>query len=273
LQAIDTEETAVEDTGVRFIVRSVSSLTRKREEGAAGPPQSNGGRNPFLPPDPALVVGGISPTHLATLNKYPVVEHHLLMVRRQFVPQEHLLDADDCAAIAWCLAEIDGVAFYNGGKAAGASQPHKHLQLVPLPLGTGVWDVPMEALFDKWSAAGGVLKLLQLPFGNAFALLESKLFDDPARAAERIHDFYVAQMLAIGAMAEDTAANDPQQMKAYNLLLTRRWMLAVPRSQERFGGISISALGFAGSLFVRTGDDMQRLREVGPMSALRQVVE
>lgn len=271
LQAIETEESAIDDAGVRFIVRSVSTLVKKQAESAAGPRADDSGRNPFVPPEVALVVGGLSPTHFAVLNKYPVVAHHLLVVRREFVPQEHLLDLHDCAAIARCLAEVDGLAFYNGGTVAGASQPHKHLQLVPLPLGIGAWDVPMEALFDTWSAFGGVLKLLRLPLNHAFTLLEPNLFDDPPRAAGRVHELYVRQMLAIGAMHENTAANDPQQACAYNLLVTRRWMLAVPRSQEKFGGISISALGFAGSLFVRTEDDMKRLREAGPMSALRAV--
>jgi len=36
----------------------------------------------------------------------------------------------------------------------------------------------------------------------------------------------------------------------YNLLATRRWMLVVPRRQERYEKISVNALGFAGSLFV-----------------------
>ncbi len=42
----------------------------------------------------------------------------------------------------------------------------------------------------------------------------------------------------------------------WNLLVTRRWMLVVPRLCERFEGVAINALGFAGSLFVR--DDVQR---------------
>ena len=29
------------------------------------------------------------------------------------------------------LAEVEGLAFFNGGTVAGASQPHKHLQVVP----------------------------------------------------------------------------------------------------------------------------------------------
>jgi ATP adenylyltransferase len=60
-------------------------------------------------------------------------------------------------------------------------------------------------------------------------------------------------------------------MAPYNLLVTRRWMLAVPRSRERFDSISVNALGFAGSLFVRDAAEMQRLREARPMRVLKEV--
>jgi ATP adenylyltransferase len=266
LQPITTDETYLDDAGVRFVVRSVSSLARKQAQAAAQPAAAN----PFLPPEPELTVGALSPTHVAVLNKNPVVAHHLLIVTREFAPQEQLLDEADFDALARCLAEIDGLAFYNGGRAAGASQPHKHLQLVPLPLGGGTWDVPMEALFDTWSARGGVLRLLQLPFRHAFSLVEPALFDAPQRTAERMHELYTLQMAAIGVVPDD-AANDTQQALPYNLLMTRRWMLAVPRAQEHFGAISINALGFAGSLFVRDQSQMQALREGGPMNALRAV--
>ena len=251
---------------MRFIVRSVSTLADKGEARDEALPKG-ALPHPFLPPEPALTVGNVSPTHVGVLNKYPVVAHHLLIVTRQFVPQEELLDAADFAALAWCLAEIDGLGFYNGGRDAGASQTHKHLQLVPLPLGGRPWDVPMEALFDTWSARGAVLKLLQLRFKHAFAMLDPKLYDDPPQAAERLHELYSAQMEAIGVAGPD----DRQQLGPYNLLVTRRWMLAIPRSKEKFASISISALGFAGSLFVRNDRDMASLREAGPMNVLRAV--
>jgi ATP adenylyltransferase len=142
------------------------------------------------------------------------------------------------------------------------------LQLVPLPLGAGPWDVPMEALFDSWAAAGAVLQLLRLPFKHAFALLDPPLFEDRERAADRMRELYDAAIGEIGVM-EEGAANDAPN--PYNLLLTRRWMLAVPRSRERFDSISVNALGFAGSLFVRDAAEMQRLREAGPMRVLRGV--
>jgi ATP adenylyltransferase len=271
LQPIATEESFVEDAGVRFVVRSVSSLARKREEARERELKKDGEREPFLPPEAPLTVGEITPTHVGVLNKFPVVAHHLLVVTKQFVPQKEPLDRDDFAAVATCLGELDWLAFYNAGRDAGASQPHKHLQLVPLPLGAGSWDVPMEALFDSWAAAGAVLRLLRLPFKHAFALLDPPLFLDPERAADRMHELYDAAMGAIGVMEEGAANDEPKRTLPYNLLVTRRWMLAVPRSREKFGSISVNALGFAGSLFVRDDAEMHRLREAGPMSVLREV--
>jgi ATP adenylyltransferase len=278
LRPIATEESVVEDAGVRFIVRSVSSLAEKGQEtprrAPLGAPLDRGAeqkRNPFLPPDPALTIGEISPTHVAVLNKYPVVEHHLLLVTKRFIPQEEALDHDDFAAAATCLGEIDGLAFYNAGREAGASRPHKHLQLVPLPLGAGPWVVPMEVLFDSWAAAGPALRLLRPPFSHAFALLDPLLFEDRERAAERMLELYDAAMDAIEVVEEGAANDEPKRMAPYNLLVTRRWMLAVPRSRERFDSISVNALGFAGSLFVRDAAEMQRLREAGPMRVLQEV--
>ena len=277
LQPIATEESFVEDAGVRFIVRSVSSLAEKGREtprrAPLGAPLHRGadGQNPFLPPDPALTIGEISPTHVGVLNKYPVVAHHLLVVTKRFIPQEEPLDHDDFAAVATCLGEIDGLAFYNAGRDAGASQPHKHLQLVPLPLGAGPRNLPMEAVFDSWAAAGAVLQLLRLPFKHAFALLDPLLFDDRGRAADRMRELYDAAIEAIGVMEEGAANDEPKRTAPYNLLVTRRWMLAVPRSRERFDSISVNALGFAGSLFVRDQAEMQALRKAGPMSVLKEV--
>lgn len=266
LQPIETVEAPLEDAGVRFVVRSVSSLARKPRAAARAE------ADPFLPPEPDLTLGALSATHVAVLNKYPVVERHLLVVTRAFVDQETLLDRDDCEAIAACLRGLDGLAFYNGGRDAGASQSHKHLQLVPLPIGDGPWGVPMEALFDAWVATGRAARLPRLPFANAFAPLEEPAVGR-ADFADRLLERYQALLAACSLVAShDEAANEPQRQAApYNLLVTRRWMLVVPRSRERFGTISVNALGFAGSLFVRDDAELRALREAGPMGVLQAV--
>jgi len=72
------------------------------------------------------------------------------------------------------------------------------------------------------------------------------------------------------AMLEAVGLN-PRNPTPYNLLVTRHWMLLVPRARECFAAISINGLGFAGSLFVKTESDLALLRETGPLKALASV--
>jgi ATP adenylyltransferase len=255
LEPIATEETVLDDGGVRFLVRRVSTLaTKERVRDARAAAQRP--LDPFDPPEPELTVASLSDTHVAVLNKFPVLAGHLLAVTRRFVDQEALLDADDMDALGRCLDAIDGLAFYNAGAAAGASQPHKHLQIVPLPLGTHGPALPIDALLDG-AGGDGPATLARLPFAHAFVR-----HDD---AADRL-DAYWALLAAAGLHVADGRASAP-----YNLLATRRWMLLVPRSRERFGAVSVNALGFAGSLFVRDAAELEALRAAGPMAVLASV--
>lgn len=261
IEPIETEESRIADGGVEFLVRRLSSLARKerlaRMRATAARPV-----DPFDPPEPELTVAALSPTHLAVLNKFPVLDGHLLFVTRRFADQEELLDAGDMAALARGLAEIDGLAFYNGGALAGASQPHKHLQLVPLPLARAAAGIPIEAVFDPSAGAEGPISLARLPFAHAFVRFAPGLASDGAA----LLDAYWALLAAARLHVVEGRASAP-----YNLLATRRWMLLVPRARERFGSISVNALGFAGSLFVRDDAELAALARAGPMAALTAV--
>ncbi len=61
------------------------------------------------------------------------------------------------------------------------------------------------------------------------------------------------------------------QSAPYCFLVTRGWMLLVPRSKEFFGDISLNSLAFVGSLFVRNEQQLESLKNVGPMNALKAV--
>ena len=264
MQPVATSEEIVPDAGVDFLVRRLSSLARKEEaKQAAGP------ANPFLPHEPDLFVADISASHFALLNKFNVIAHHLLIVTRRFVDQEMLVDLDDFRALAACMAQMDGLAIYNGGAVAGASQPHKHLQLVPLPFLPHGPPVPMERLFEALTGRSGIQRVPGLPFRHAFAWIQPAWFDDPDDAAARLLALYLDLLLAVDlAPAPDNGA---RQAGPYNLLGTRRWMLLVPRSGESFDSVSVNSLGYAGSLFVR--DEAQRhvFKRAGPMAVLRAV--
>ena len=61
------------------------------------------------------------------------------------------------------------------------------------------------------------------------------------------------------------------QSAPYNALVSREWMFVVPRSKEDFADISINALGFAGSIFVKSSHELARVRKAGPMAMLAAV--
>ena len=260
LQPIATTSEQVIDGGVSFDVRVVDSLLRKSAVWV--PPDPDVPRpNPFLPHDPDLFVADVSDTHVCLLNKFKVLDHHMLIVTREFAEQTSLLDEADLAALWACMQGVEGLGFYNGGEEAGASQPHKHLQLAPYPLGEAIDRPPVEILFTDAEYEGAVGTAPGLPFVHALARLV------PGVTAAELHSTYLDLLVATGLPPRA----DGLQAGPYNLCLTRDWMLAVPRSREYHGRISINAIGYAGGLLVKDEAELQVVREVGPMAILRGV--
>ena len=262
--SIPTTPEVIEQSGMAFQVRVITAIAMKAFTTAAQP-----NANPFLPYDPDLFVAEISQTHVALLNKFNVVDHHLVIVTRSFEPQEALLTREDCAALLICLAEIDGLGFYNAGPAAGASQRHKHLQLIPLLAPTEP-RLPIEPLLRSVQMAGATGTVPGLPFLHAYAPIDPTWTDQRKDGASLLLACYHSLLRAVGwsveAMLGGSAPSAP-----YNLLVTRQWLLLVPRSEEYFEGISINALGFAGTLLVKDAAQLAILRKQGPMTALQRV--
>ena len=263
IQSLPTSMEVIEEDGVPFQVRILEALARKEKTRT---PQSHA--NPFLPYDPDLFVAPISPTHIALLNKFNVVEHHLLLVTRKFEEQRSQLTQKDCEALLIALTEIDGLAFYNAGPEAGASQSHKHLQL--LPLDATIAPLPIEPMFRFAQLTDMVGSVPRLPFRHAYAAMDCDWTNPEKDSGASLHACY-RRLLYMAGLSVDAAAGSHAPTAPYNLLMTRRWMLLVPRSQESFEGISINALGFAGAFLVKDAQQLAILRRVGPMTVLRQV--
>ncbi len=272
LLPVPTDHRVIEEGGIRYLVRVLAGLRRKDE---ARREQNEAARkgdkiNPFLPPEAALTVGSLTDTHLGVLNKFNVVEHHLLIVTREFEDQKTLLTPQDFDALWLCLAEYDGLGFYNGGPEGGASQEHKHLQLVPLPLGKEEHVVPVEPLLNAAPAAReSIVTVPAFPFRHAFIRLYPDLWKTPATAAARAFGCYADLLQAVGMQPPVADGLVPQSLP-YCLLVTRRWMLLVPRSQEYFQGVSLNSLAYAGSFFVRDEGQLDLLRKAGPLRALTE---
>jgi ATP adenylyltransferase len=262
LRSIPTSFELVEDreTGTPFVVRIVEHLEQEQE--ATGE-QQRPGANPFLPYNRELFVADVSETHLCLLNKFNVLDHHLLIVTRSFEEQESPLTLDDFEALWLCMAEREGLGFYNSGPDAGASQPHKHLQLVSVPVGVGPERTPFDPLLATARFDGPLGSVEALPFVHAVAKLDEQSSPGSPGAAAAALAIYRAMLRRVGI---DTEAPRP-----YNLLATRDWMFLLPRTRGFFHSIEVNALGFAGALLVRNQEQLAFVRREGPMTLLRNV--
>lgn len=261
LQPIRTEQCWLADGPFRFSVRWVSSLALKDRARVDTVIRRKPDFNPFLPPEPELTVAELGPAHLVVLNKFPVIDRHLLIVTRQFEDQRTPLSRADFDALAAVIAVHGGLGFYNGGRLAGASQAHKHLQWVPETAAAldAFLPPPLPA------TGAGAVAHPALPWAHAYVRL-----GDGSTADARPDGAALAAAFRTACAALDLPCTaDP--MPPYNLLVTREVLLVVPRVHEKWQDVSVNSLGYAGSLFVRDREQIERLRAQGPLAVLAAV--
>jgi ATP adenylyltransferase len=164
--------------------------------------------------------------------------------------------------------DTGGLWFFNSCAAAGASQPHRHLQLLPREAETA--SCPLAPLLLAQLAGE------QPPWPWRYSLGRRQVRpadpdSGPAQASA------LAQELA-GLYREHAAhlelgdpSRDPQPRHPYNLLFDDDWFLMVRREREHCAGFSLNALGFAGYLLATSGSDLRWLEAHGPWRLLQEV--
>ncbi|CAK7207612.1 bifunctional AP-4-A phosphorylase/ADP sulfurylase [Sporothrix eucalyptigena] len=280
--------------GVPFQLRFAPALAKKPKaakpagdkDKSAQPPTPF---NPFEDPPPGLMVipdvcGG---THRLVLNKFAISQDHSILATTTFRPQAHVLEATDLAAAYTCIeayadAGEELFVFFNSGSHSGASQPHRHLQLLPvakmregLEDGGSGWDVLVDRLIEGKSG--------EVPFYVAAARLS------PGSTPSSLHTTYLdlyrqARAAAQGTSAViatgdvDTTAEESGDVPAsisYNLALTKETMAIIPRTAEGAsvtsdgGSLSLNGTVLAGTALVKNEaewdalkSDSSRLEEV-----------
>lgn len=212
--------------------------------------------NPFLPWDRPLEVDRLESGHVLLLNKYPVQEGHLLVITHDWQPQRGWLRPVDWRAVAEVSADTGGLWFFNNSATAGASQPHRHLQLLP-----------RQAAQPSCPLAPWLLAQLageQPSWPWAYRLSRRR---DPLGGGD-LFDLYChhCRDLELGVPGEGGAP-----LHAYNLLFDDHWFLTVRREREHQAGFSINGLGFAGCLLSTARSDQDWLLRHGPWALLEAV--
>ncbi len=262
LLPVESHEVTLESGGLAFRVRHVKALEKKQAL-PGGPRDPN--FNPFLPPDPALMVGPVGSGHVAILNKYPVSERHLVLARKEFAEQLTALEQEDFHALAQIMAASGGLGFHNGGAAAGASQRHKHVQWVPAAPGNASLKM-FRPVLDPDVRELTVFIHLQLPMRHCFVRVQAgKGVDEEASTRSMLKGYERAlETLQL-------APNEDGFLPPANMLVEDGWMLVVPRSREHFDNVSLNALSFGGVLYVSLSEQIDAIRRAGPLTVLASV--
>ncbi len=212
--------------------------------------------NPFAPWEASLEVGRLADSHVLILNKYPVQHAHLLLITQQWQPQAGWLVEADWDAVAHVAADTGGLWFFNSSPTAGASQPHRHLQLLPRHQGEA--SCPLAPLLQSQLRD-------QLPPWPWRYALSARWDPQDGRDLRPLYREHAARL----ELGDPTGPGDPQH--AYNLLFDDHWFLTVRRVKEHCAGFSVNGLGFAGFLLSTTHSDLDWLQAHGPWRLLAQV--
>ena len=241
-----------------------SSLARKDQTGIPKPGAKPTDFNPFLPYDPALHVADLGPDHVLLINKFPVKPGHVIVITRDFFEQQEALTRRDLGALATTMSGLPGLAIFNGGTTAGASLRHRHLQIAPM-------DAPLiEHLLPQIERSELPQQIRPLPFRHALIHFAEPWPQNQASAADRLFQAYQRALDFCGLKPGTDGTLPP-----YNLLATQQWLLLVPRSRETWetdgDAVSLNAIAFSGSIFVRDPALIARVKAAGLISLLRHV--
>lgn len=221
-----------------------------------------------------------NPSHNIVLNKYPVIPNHFILATKDNKPQTHLLEGDDLYLSYACLDAWEGTkhslfAFFNSGEHSGASQPHRHLQFLP------VEDMKGDA-GDMWSPlcntmtspAHSDLHLLHnpaLPFIHFAVSLEDH--PSPADMLRRYKVLLKAALtrisgcLSLESLEEAPIEDQGRTTFSYNLAMTTKLMVILPRRKESSrimntdeSTIAINGTILAGTMMVKEEQEWLQLR-------------
>ncbi|KFZ04637.1 hypothetical protein V502_10000, partial [Pseudogymnoascus sp. VKM F-4520 (FW-2644)] len=218
----------------------------------------------------------IGPSHHLVLNKFALTPNHIILATKSFESQTDLLAAKDLEATYALIAAYSSAGhrlfgFFNSGPHSGASQPHRHVQFLPVE--------SMRQGLDE----GAKWELLADGLAEAQAKLPFTYFAAPIKGAtspEKLHETYLAlhkmARYAMDTFVKRTGGEEGEEM-SYNLAFTESTMVILPRRWEGLafptglkdpketGVVSLNGTVLGGTLLVKDELEWEALKRDGGM--------
>ncbi|CBX94761.1 hypothetical protein IAQ61_009422 [Plenodomus lingam] len=284
-------------TGIPFQLRYCPTLAKKPvpKHAESTPSQKI---DPFDNPPAALHVADIpvtNPSHLLVLNKFPIIAEHFILATKSNKKQTHLLEQDDLEATYACLEAWRDesaskqkrlFAFFNSGEHSGASQPHRHVQFLPLEKmrekeAVGSWDLLIDTILsapkaDLQGDYDGLCQHPNLPFLHFAQAFETE------PSGSQLLQTYSSLYKAAKAATDEFIASSPERLAlhstedgdssiSYNLAMTTQGMVILPRRCEGtlihhedgsdVGFVALNGTTLGGTLMVKHSAEWEVLRE------------
>ncbi|SPJ73103.1 related to 5',5'''-P-1,P-4-tetraphosphate phosphorylase 2 [Fusarium torulosum] len=276
LHYFPTQVTILNVDSIPFQLRFSPSLANKPKPPPKDLSKPQKPFDPFENPLPALKVTDLGPSHYLVLNKFAVVPEHFILATTEFKPQTHVLEEADLEATLACIEAYedarrteaehghrdgslgggDGLfAFFNCGDHSGASQPHRHIQLLPIARMKEGFEID-----TPWTVLADQLKTKVAPFAT-FAE-EIKL----GMTGADLHAIYL-RLYRKACRAVASYTKDPKHSEeapaegttkvSYNLAMTKDTLVVCPRLAEGVNlqnqdGDVLGTLAFNGTLLAGT---------------------
>ncbi|KAK3295360.1 inositol phospholipid synthesis and fat-storage-inducing TM-domain-containing protein [Chaetomium fimeti] len=271
--------------------------------------------DPFDNPPATMLITPLGPSHNLVLNKFAIVPEHFILATRSFKEQTHLLERADLQAAYACIQayhahppttttptdtnpntnpntdpntqgaqkkhtkeERDLYVFFNSGPASGSSQPHRHIQLLPVARmreglggdGDTAWEVLAGSLVHEEVRRRVPFTTFVERIGEGVDLMAVYL---------RLYRRACEAVLGVGegggeALGTDGGVEGVQARVDYNLAMTKEVMVIAPRvvegagvsvpgeggARREVGKLALNGTVLAGTALVKTQAEWDALR-------------
>ena len=238
LLPLTSDDIIYQQEGVNYIVNLLTDNMKIKHSPAVS------AQDPFIAPYTHCdYIKDMDTDYVCLLNRFPIVVPHLLICAKDYIPQTSVLTFADFNAWVKGITRSDVLGFFNSGHIAGSSQMHRHMQLVRT-------SIPLESQIING----------QLPFKHAVFLYKglnpNQLYADYLDAMESLQ------------LNTTKLVNGLSECLPYNILLTERWMLIIPRVKNQVETLSGHGVNFSGRFLVSSEQQLAWLENYGFMRFL-----
>ncbi|KAF7543649.1 hypothetical protein G7Z17_g10576 [Cylindrodendrum hubeiense] len=284
-----TQVTVLQANNIPFQVRFSPALANKPKAAPKDQAKPLKPFDPFADPPAALRVTDLSPSHYLVLNKFAVVPEHFILATTEFKHQTHVLEESDLEATLACIQAYEApqgtkedsgtqdgdgesggglFAFFNCGDHSGASQPHRHIQLLPIArMKDGL------AADSHWTVFADSLTSRSAPF---MTFVEKINLEMPAKDLHTAYlRLYRQACQAVAAHSGNTRTDEefPTECEtriSYNMAMTKDTLVVCPRLAEgstilskdgkALGALSLNGTVLAGTALVKNEVEWEALK-------------